>query len=168
MHLFWLHPIRWNKRSKVAEYEQLITSKGLQRYAASYLQWVRTPVCHAPHATAWCGGSSASPPTMPYRGLSGRECSYPGWYAANGEGMKTRSVSLKRKQNSSRHKRQGFSYSIKVARVGNRSRQKSDNLLSSIQRVIKAMLFSSFKDTALENIFSISKQMFSCYIIKTN
>lgn len=58
----------------------------------SYLHWARTPVCHAPRASAWCGGSSASPPTMPCTGLSGRGCSCPGWYAANGEVMKTRSL----------------------------------------------------------------------------
>lgn len=48
----------------------------------SYLHQVRTPVCRAPHATAWCDGSSASPPTMPCKGQSGRECSCPGLYAA--------------------------------------------------------------------------------------
>lgn len=55
---------------------------------AIYLDRVTIPCCRAPRATAWYGGSSASPPTMLCRGLSGRGCNCPGWYAANGEGMK--------------------------------------------------------------------------------
>lgn len=56
-----------------------------------YLDWVTLPCCRAPRATAWYGGSSASPPTRPCRGLSGRGCSCPGWCAANGEVMKIKS-----------------------------------------------------------------------------
>lgn len=58
----------------------------------SYLNWLRILVCHAPRATAWCDGSSASPPTMPCIGLSGKGCSCPGWYAVEWEVMKTRLV----------------------------------------------------------------------------
>lgn len=55
---------------------------------AIYLDRVTIPCCRAPRATAWCGGNSASPPTMLCRGPSGRGCNCPGWCAADGEGMK--------------------------------------------------------------------------------
>lgn len=45
---------------------------------AVYLDRVASPCRHAPRATAWYGGSSASPPTMLCRGRSGRGCSCPG------------------------------------------------------------------------------------------
>ncbi len=92
LHLL-LHFVKSKRKEKIVENWQILI-KGCSTGLVSYLEWVWPPVCHAPHATAWCGGSSPSPPTMPCRGLLGRECSCPGWCAASTEEMKTRSLML--------------------------------------------------------------------------
>lgn len=85
--------VKWDglPRSSQENNPSEVQKKTEEAFRQRYLDWVMFPCCRAPRATAWYGGNSASPPTRLCRGLSGRECSCPGWYAANGEVMKIKS-----------------------------------------------------------------------------